>query len=84
MKSDAIKTSFINSLLIFPTIIVLVAKYTDLKLRFDADSFPTLAETLGQVCIFMLLDDLTFYTVHRAIHVPFLYKIIHKKHHEHM
>jgi sterol desaturase/sphingolipid hydroxylase (fatty acid hydroxylase superfamily) len=30
----------------------------------------------------MLIEDTLFYWIHRLLHQPFLYKLIHKKHHE--
>ena len=30
----------------------------------------------------MIIDDTLFYWIHRLFHIPFFYKLLHKKHHE--
>ena len=30
----------------------------------------------------MIIDDTLFYWIHRLFHIPFFYKLFHKKHHE--
>lgn len=39
-------------------------------------------ELLVQLPIFLLIEDTYFYWMHRALHTPFLYKHIHKMHHQ--
>mmetsp|Transcript_19999 Transcript_19999/g.39293 ORF Transcript_19999/g.39293 Transcript_19999/m.39293 type:complete len:318 (+) Transcript_19999:179-1132(+) len=45
--------------------------------------FPSCAEMLGQMIVFLLVDEVLFYYGHRACHeIPFLYKHVHKIHHQ--
>lgn len=44
---------------------------------------PSLGTFLGHLVVCMLLEDLCFYWTHRTLHaVPFLYRHVHKQHHE--
>ena len=43
---------------------------------------PCRHEALLHLVMFLLLEDASFYWLHRALHTPFLYKHIHKLHHE--
>ncbi|OMJ85738.1 hypothetical protein SteCoe_12865 [Stentor coeruleus] len=43
---------------------------------------PDFSETMTQIPIFMLIESFWTYTIHRILHEPWLYKKIHKKHHE--
>jgi sterol desaturase/sphingolipid hydroxylase (fatty acid hydroxylase superfamily) len=48
----------------------------------SAASLPSWATFLAQFLIFNVLEDVLFYTVHRILHTPALYKRIHHKHHQ--
>lgn len=50
-------------------------------IRYD-DVFPTWFEVLYQNIIFLFGEDFFEYWGHRMLHVPFLYKWIHKEHHQ--
>mmetsp|Transcript_36660 Transcript_36660/g.32854 ORF Transcript_36660/g.32854 Transcript_36660/m.32854 type:complete len:218 (-) Transcript_36660:39-692(-) len=50
--------------------------------RTDFESFPGYLEIIGQIVFCMLMEDFTFYWIHRFLHYPPMYKRIHKIHHE--
>eukprot|EP00698_Gefionella_okellyi_P008041 TRINITY_DN1977_c0_g1_i4.p1 TRINITY_DN1977_c0_g1~~TRINITY_DN1977_c0_g1_i4.p1 ORF type:complete len:277 (-),score=26.69 TRINITY_DN1977_c0_g1_i4:96-872(-) len=56
---------------------------TWLGMSLDWHHAPTLWNLVETCIISMLIEDTYFYWMHRALHTPFLYKRIHKVHHEH-
>ena len=46
-------------------------------------NFPLRFELFTQVLFCLLIEDITFYLSHSLLHTPYLYKKIHKYHHEH-
>lgn len=48
---------------------------------FEVEDLPSVPKTLLLNFIWIILEDITFALVHRALHTPFLYKHIHKVHH---
>jgi sterol desaturase/sphingolipid hydroxylase (fatty acid hydroxylase superfamily) len=46
------------------------------------DNIPSLHTLIFHIIICMLVEDAMFYWSHRLLHVPMLYKRIHKRHHE--
>ena len=65
-------------------LLTLVAFYPVFKLRgMDTGlELPSLLRVTAEGCGFMLIHELTFYYIHRMLHTPTLYKLIHKMHHE--
>ena len=49
----------------------------------DPNDLPSVFELLWQIGLGILSEDFFFYWSHRFLHLPWLYKNIHKKHHEH-
>lgn len=47
------------------------------------DRMPVPHVFLAQLMFCMVMEDFTFYIGHRVLHIPFLYKNVHKIHHEH-
>ncbi|KAF7716820.1 Uncharacterized protein PECH_008202 [Penicillium ucsense] len=45
-------------------------------------SLPTITEFIRDIAISLVLRETLFYYSHRLLHVPFLYRQIHKKHHK--
>ena len=72
----------INQFIMSPCIAATEAYFGHPQFRRDLESFPSLFEILGQLIYFMLLEDFFFYWSHRFLHTPYIYKKIHKKHHE--
>jgi sterol desaturase/sphingolipid hydroxylase (fatty acid hydroxylase superfamily) len=52
------------------------------KPRYDLDSLPSAFEFSWQIFFSVFCEDFFFYWSHRLLHTPFLYKRIHKVHHE--
>jgi methylsterol monooxygenase len=48
----------------------------------ELDTLPSLATTLKHILVCYLVSDIWFYHSHRILHHPFLYKHVHKTHHE--
>lgn len=77
-KIDAVVTSIINvSILSVLTVIVhptTLIYYDNTNVYMEGVKF----------VIMLLISDLMFYIVHRIMHVKKFYKVIHKKHHQHV
>ena len=65
-------------------ILTFITLYPLFKLRgMDTGlELPSLFRVVAESCGFMLIHELTFYYIHRLMHTPILYKLIHKTHHE--
>jgi len=44
--------------------------------------FPSIFEIIWQFAVFIIVNDTAFYWSHRMLHIPVLYKTIHKRHHQ--
>jgi methylsterol monooxygenase/4-alpha-methyl-delta7-sterol-4alpha-methyl oxidase len=72
----------INNLIILPLIIANDVRVGNSLMRTEPSEFPGGFEILSHLVFFMLAEDTTFYWGHRLCHTGFMYKYIHKKHHE--
>jgi sterol desaturase/sphingolipid hydroxylase (fatty acid hydroxylase superfamily) len=54
----------------------------DHKMKTDPTEFPSYFEIMWQTLFFMWIENFMFYWGHRALHTGWLYKNIHKVHHE--
>ena len=73
-------TYFFNYLVLASSVLTMALLYS--QPRYDLDSMPSVFEYLSQIMISTLLEDFFFYWSHRFLHLPILYKHVHKKHHE--
>lgn len=73
---------FINNFIILPLFIWNDVRMGNSLMRTDLESYPSALEILSHLVFFMLAEDTTFYWGHRLCHSGFMYKYIHKKHHE--
>ena len=74
-----LKVALINQIFTLPLSLILFglgAKY-DHSLR-----LPSYSEEIVQILFFVVCEDFAFYFSHRLLHQGYLYKRIHKKHHE--
>jgi sterol desaturase/sphingolipid hydroxylase (fatty acid hydroxylase superfamily) len=76
------KALFINLMVVFPIAVAVPVLLGTVKLRFSGDEFPSAWELMGQIALFMVVEDFCFYWSHRLLHHPKLYELVHKKHHE--
>eukprot|EP01060_Flectonema_neradi_P015062 TRINITY_DN21740_c0_g1_i1.p1 TRINITY_DN21740_c0_g1~~TRINITY_DN21740_c0_g1_i1.p1 ORF type:complete len:282 (+),score=21.52 TRINITY_DN21740_c0_g1_i1:39-848(+) len=76
--------AFIHSLVAFassiPQIVLLSFLQDHDKTTFE--NIPGIPTTLFQIGLCAVLQEFTFYTSHRTLHIPYLYTRIHKVHHE--
>jgi len=73
---------FINNFILLPLIIAHSVEADTSPMTADPQKFPSGLEILGQLVFFMLAEDCSFYWMHRLVHTGFLYRKIHKQHHE--
>lgn len=73
--------SIVNHFMITPLITWLMAPYLLLSISVEAP-VPSLSTILVEVLFSTVIEDFFFYWCHRLLHIPLLYKHIHKRHHE--
>ncbi|XP_062508812.1 uncharacterized protein LOC134185047 isoform X2 [Corticium candelabrum] len=56
-----------------------IAKASGVQMTFP---LPSWSEVAGHIVICVIVEDALFYWTHRLLHVPFLYRRIHKQHHQ--
>ena len=72
---------YLTNYLIFGSIFIsLTIRFA--KPRYDLESFPSVLEFAFQILFSIFCEDFFFYWSHRLLHTPWLYKRIHKRHHE--
>lgn len=76
--------SAVNHFLVTPFAIWLAAPYLlkFMSVSLEQEGLPTLSTLLVDVLCCIIVEDFLFYWCHRALHLPLLYKHIHKRHHE--
>ena len=77
-----LKTIAFNNFVILPLSFVVSLGSGTILFRTDPFTYPSTFEITSQIIVFMLVEDCAFYWIHRLLHTPFLYKRLHKKHHE--
>jgi methylsterol monooxygenase/4-alpha-methyl-delta7-sterol-4alpha-methyl oxidase len=76
-----LKNNAISHLMIVPTVLVLDS-LIGIQMRMDIESLPSYKEVVGQIVLFMILEDFSFYWIHRLLHWKRIYPHVHKIHHE--
>ena len=74
--------SFINHFIVSPFGMWLTAPYLMNFIPVSAALLPSLSTLLVDVLCCVIVEDMLFYWGHRWLHSPFLYKHVHKRHHE--
>ena len=76
----AMKNYVINLFFIFPVFFVILSQFVQAET--DPAKLPSIPVFFGQIYFSALIEDFFFYWGHRIMHHPYLYKRIHKVHHE--
>lgn len=80
---DSIGKSFIiHNFILLPLVNYLPVVLGIVELNLSPLDYPSTFEIIIQIIFCMIIDDLVFYFSHRTLHSPWLYRTIHKKHHE--
>ena len=82
LQKSAIKSIFFTLLVINPFFYFLVIFTRNNKSSLDPKDFPSAFEITWQMYFCFFAEETAFYWIHRMLHTPWLYKHIHKKHHE--
>jgi sterol desaturase/sphingolipid hydroxylase (fatty acid hydroxylase superfamily) len=76
------RQSVINHFIVIPLTVYLLFPFFEHEVNMKPESFPEISQVLYHIFVCMLVEDFMFYWSHRILHTPFLYKRIHKQHHE--
>jgi sterol desaturase/sphingolipid hydroxylase (fatty acid hydroxylase superfamily) len=71
------------NLIIVPSVTSIVVYYDIKQPNVDWKALPTISEYITHLLICIIAEDFMFYFGHRLLHSKYLYKYIHKVHHEH-
>mmetsp|Transcript_18838 Transcript_18838/g.18815 ORF Transcript_18838/g.18815 Transcript_18838/m.18815 type:complete len:318 (+) Transcript_18838:31-984(+) len=78
-----IKNLLFNNLIVVP-LVASPSYFIEPSIVTSIEAFPTWKQLIPQTIFFMLVEDTTFYWLHRLLHTPRFYGAIHKKHHEYI
>lgn len=80
MLPRLLKSYFWNQFVGLPILHLIALHFR--PLRCDPAEMPGFFRTLSCLIFFIFCEDFSFYWVHRLMHTPLLYRLIHKTHHE--
>jgi len=81
---ETIMYLFVNQVLIMPLLVLPNYINNEALFRVDFESLPGLFEVIMQTVFFMIVEDTSFYWIHRFMHMDFIYPYIHKIHHKYV
>jgi len=79
---NAIKKSLSNQILYGIPIILLSAPYIEFAIKKSIND--TFMSSILKIIVISNLSNILFYIIHRLLHTKYLYKLIHKVHHEYI
>ena len=81
LKKDTYLTVFINNFIIIPLSLCIPILTGSAKFSLKAEDYPSPFEIMWHITCCLIIEDFGFYWLHRLFHTSYLYKAIHKKHH---
>jgi len=75
-----IRVYVVNQILIFPACFYLLTLFV--QPNRSLETIPGFSTVIWQLVLSIFMEDFFFYWSHRLMHLPFLYKRVHKIHHE--
>jgi len=84
LLKDSIKNVLANHFIFLPLILMPYYIQNNSLTRVEYETLPDYKEVLLHTIFFMLMEDTSFYWVHRFLHIDSIYPYIHKIHHKYV
>jgi sterol desaturase/sphingolipid hydroxylase (fatty acid hydroxylase superfamily) len=80
-----LKNLFLNMVIFIPVMLVTgwpILSTFIVDVNPPIEQFPSLGTVILHILVSLYIEDFAHYVLHRFMHIPYMYKLIHKKHHE--